>query len=69
MQRVTMTYEMPEDHFEFMDAYNGWRWKLLVQEFDEWLRQQIKYQDKEHLQEARDKLHELLDTSGLRIWD
>lgn len=69
MQRITMTYEMPEDQFEFMDAYKGWQWRLIVQELDEWLRREIKYQDKEHFQEVRDELHELLDTSGLRVWD
>ncbi len=69
MPEVMTKFKLPEEHTEFMDAYNGWRWKLIVSELDEWLRGQIKYNEKEALQEARDKLHELTGDEGLSIWE
>ena len=69
MQRLTVSWDLPEDHSEFMDAYNGWRWKLIVSELDEWLRREIKYKDREGFQEVRERLHEIVDAEGLRIWD
>ena len=60
---------MPEDAPEFMDAYNGWRWKLLVSELDEWLRREIKDQDKNEYESVRERLYELVEDAGLRIWE
>jgi len=69
MPRVTMTWELPEDQHEFMDAFRGWQWKLIVSELDEWLRQQIKYHEREEFQEVRDRLNELVNNEGLHIWE
>jgi hypothetical protein len=69
MPKVTMTWELPEDQHEFMDAFRGWQWKLLVGELDEWLRKEIKYNDKEEYQPVREKLYELVSEEGLRIWE
>ena len=69
MPKITMSWELPEDQTEFMDSFEGWRWKLLVSDMDEWLRREIKYCDREELQEARDKLNELRERLGLRIWE
>jgi len=63
-----MTWELPEERSEFMDAYRGWQWKLIVSEFDEWLRREIKYSDKNEYEPVREKLRELVDDEGLRIW-
>jgi hypothetical protein len=63
------SYELPEEHSEFMDAYNGWRWKLVVSTLDEWFRTEIKHYEKEYLQEARDKLSEITGEEGLNIWE
>ncbi len=69
MPKVMTSYELPEEHTEFMDSYNGWRWKLSMSEMDEWLRQQIKYKDKNEFQPVRDKLYEILSEAGLKLWD
>lgn len=69
MPKVTMIWEMPGDHQDFLDAYNGWRWKMIVSELDEWLRRKIKYEDSNELQEVRDKLHEIKSGDGLNLWD
>jgi len=53
---------------DFIDAFNGWRWRQIVTELDEWLKRQIKYSDKNEYEPARDQLHEIVDAEGLRIW-
>lgn len=69
MAKVTLTFDLPEERTELFDALNGFRWKFVAMELDEWLRQKIKYEDRNHLQEARDRLHEIKDEEGLSLWD
>jgi hypothetical protein len=69
MPRVTLTFDLPEEREEFMDAMDGWRWHGLVQDFDEHIRLQIKHRDKEKLQEARDELWRHINEAGLSLWD
>jgi hypothetical protein len=69
MPKVMTTFELPEEHHEFMDSYNGFRWKLIVSELDEWLRMKIKHGQREEFQEVRDHLYELVSNEGLHIWD
>lgn len=69
--KATLEFNLPEDNVEFKDATNGTSWKLTLWEMDQYLRSQLKYNDKltqeQHdiLQEARDKLHELKNEAGL----
>jgi hypothetical protein len=69
MPRVTLSFGLPEEHHEFMDTYNGFRWKLIVSELDEWLRSKIKYGGRNEFQEVRDHLYELAGQEGLHIWE
>jgi hypothetical protein len=64
-----MSWELPEESSEFMESYSGWRWKLIVSELDEWLRQQIKYGERGEFQEVRDRLRELTNDEGLSLWE
>lgn len=49
----------------FVDAHNGTTWKAAMYDLDQWLRGQIKYGDRNELQEARDMLHQIVYESGL----
>lgn len=69
MPKVTMTWEIPEDNEEFTSAYNGWRYKLVISEFDEWLRREIKYGGKNEYEFVRERLHDLIAAEGLNIWE
>ena len=68
-------------HFYFDDPYSMFRFKMCNQaqsvrnvlfDFDEWLRSQVKYaerEDSDTLQEVRDKLWELFDDEGIDLWE
>ena len=62
-------FDEPEWCTEFMDAFRGWQWKLIVSNMDEWLKRKIKYGNRNEFQDARDYLLELVKGEGLRIWE
>lgn len=68
MSKVTMTWELPEEQNEFMEAFLGWQWKSVVQEMDEWLRRQIKYSGKNEYEAVREALREMINDEGLSLW-
>ncbi|HRY32131.1 MAG TPA: hypothetical protein P5531_04095 [Bacteroidales bacterium] len=41
----------------------------LLFEFDQWLREEIKYRDKNEYTDVRDKLHSILDDRGINLDD
>lgn len=65
--RVTLTFDLPEEKTELFDALRGIEWELVAWDLDQWLRSEIKYQDKNELQSARDKLWELINDYGLEF--
>lgn len=66
--RANLSFKLPEDRSEFQDAQDGTALRIALQEYDNWLRGMIKYEDKEMIstEEARKKLHELL--GDLDLW-
>ena len=66
--RGLLSFRLPEEEQEFLDAQNGSKYKHAMQELDNWLRGKIKHsaEDESKLQECRDRLHEILD--GLPIY-
>lgn len=62
------------DATEIRDGLDGWRWRALVRDLDEWLRSQVKYAE---LPEAeakaaaaiRAQIHLLLEEEGLALED
>lgn len=55
-----------EDEQEAIDVIKSRALKIALWEFDQWLRGQIKYEEK-GLEEIREKLHELLDENEVSI--
>ncbi len=68
---ATLTFQLPEEQDEFQTAVDGAKWRLTVQEMDEWLRVKVKHSegDVSNYDEAREMLHELLAGNGLSIYD
>lgn len=68
---ATLKYNLPEEQTDFESAINGVKWSSLAWELDQYLRSQLKYNDRlseeQHdvLQETRDKLHEIKGEYGL----
>lgn len=69
MPRGILTFELPEEEVEFKQASNAGALASVIWSFDQILRQRIKYQDENHLQEIRDKLYDVLNEHGINIDD
>lgn len=67
--RATLTFDLntEEDQDAFRNACEGSKLRSALWDYDQWLRQQIKYQNKNELQVARDQLYEILNDHNLRI--
>lgn len=67
---ATLTFSLPEEQEDHNNAINGYRYRLVLSELDNYLRGKIKHEDehplvKNALQEVRDLLYSELD--GLPI--
>ena len=67
MPRAILEFKLPEETEDHEVAVNGGKWKSLAWNLDQWLREQIKYSEKDEFQPVRDKLHELAQDQGLTI--
>ena len=71
---ATLRYALPEEQEEFIAALQGQKARGVLEELDTWLRGELKYADPPEaraavLQEARDKLRELIEEAGGRLWE
>lgn len=64
-----------DDRSDFEDAINGTKWKLAVEELDNWLRGNIKHPSGKlteaeinGLEKCREELHEILRRDSLSIF-
>ena len=54
----------------FMDHYNGPKYRAVIQDYDNFLRDQIKHTDNQgSYDDARDELYAQLNDRGLVLWD
>jgi hypothetical protein len=70
--KATLEFNLPEETEEFQVASNGWKWKMIVQEFDETLLKHLKYRsspdwDDETVESIRQCLHEAIQEESLTL--
>ena len=71
--KATLEFNLPDDQDDFQDAVNGQKWRLMVWNFDQKLRSQLKYNDKlspeqyKVYEEIRDLLWEKIGEEGLSL--
>lgn len=58
--KATLVFELPEEQDEFTLANRGKDLYGILWEFDQWLRSEIKYNNKDY-QNVRDKLYEIMN--------
>ena len=73
MAKVTLEFDPFEDRDDMENALNGWKWKMVVWDFDQRMRAIYKYED-DHTQEVYDMieklrgdLREMLTEQGLNL--
>jgi hypothetical protein len=71
--KATIEFNLPDDQEDFQDAVNGQKWRLMVWDFDQHLRSQLKYNDKlseeqyKVYEEIRDMLYQKMNEDGLSL--
>lgn len=73
MPKATLSFSLPEEQSEFECATNGVSYISVLQEFDNYLRGRLKYEELSEeveaaLQAARDKLHEEMNDHDVVMW-
>jgi hypothetical protein len=58
MAKVILEYDFNEEREDMESAINGWKWKMVVWNFDQRMRAIYKYDD-HHTQEVYDMLEKL----------
>ena len=67
MNRVTLSWNLPEEKEEFLQSFNGAYWEAALWDLDQFLRGEIKYKDKPW-QSVRDKLYDIIDNDYRLEW-
>ena len=63
--KAILEFNLPEDNQEFELASKALKMYGTLWDFDVWLRTEIKYNDKEHYEPAREKLREIMNDNRI----
>ena len=68
--KAIIEFNLPEEEDQFLEAVNGYNWKSVVQEFDEWMRNTIKHQNPPNisLREVRLRFNNLITEKDLVLY-
>ena len=75
MSKGKLIFDLPEEQDEFEQAYNGPKWRSMVQQLDNRLRDELKYNEsltidrREAYEHARQMIQRGLDENNLQLWD
>lgn len=73
MAKVILEFDLVEDKYEMESALNGAKWRNLVWDLDQRLREELKYNDNltgvgyEVVEKIREYLHEMKTANGLTL--
>lgn len=66
--KATLEFTLPEDSSEYKLYASAPSFFSTLWDFDQWLREQIKHQDKDY-QEIRDKLNDIMEEHAICLDD
>ena len=66
--KAILEFTLPEESDAHHIAVHAMDWALTVWDFDQWLRNAIKYEGKDY-QDVRDELHGLMESRGISMED
>ena len=70
--KATLEFDLPEETEEFETASNGWRYKSILCELDNYLRSKVKYEDLDDrdyalYEKIREQLWELIHNENVNL--
>ena len=76
MPKLKLEFDTTTEQEEYYNAINGDKYRYLLQDLDNWLRDITKYnsfnntpEEQNFAEKVRDKLFELLQDDNLKLWD
>ena len=75
MSKGKLIFDLPDEQDEFEQAYNGPKWRSMVQQLDNRLRDELKYNGgismdrRVAYEEVRQLIQRGLDENNLQLWD
>jgi hypothetical protein len=74
--KAILEFNLPDDQYEYNLARDAWRFKSVLIDMDNWLRNKVKYQEDVLSEdeykaycECRDKLTEMINEEGINLYD
>jgi len=67
--KAILEFDLPEDISELKQMMEANDYNLVLLDFDQWLRNEIKYNNKNELQPVRDKLYTFLSSYGVDLYE
>lgn len=72
--KAILEFDLPDDKEEYDNSINGAKWRIVVEDLDNWLRENTKYASDEvptqylkGLEDVRDKIREITFDNGLQL--
>ena len=67
--KAILEFTLPEEQDDHEVAVNGMKYLCVLQEFDNWLRAELKYNGAgREVQRVRDQLHAMLNSREISLW-
>jgi len=64
-----LKFQLPEEMESFEDAQRGWKYKVVLQDIDNYLRNKVKYGEPDTTWEkVRDEFYRILGESDIELW-
>jgi hypothetical protein len=69
--KAILKFDLPDDHYLHLQAVHALDMALVLWDYDQWLRGQVKYGDDNHrmeiLEEAREQLRDIMSGHGVDL--
>ena len=67
--KAILEFNLPDENFNYMNAVFASNWRQVVNELDDWLRNEKKYQDNDIIatSDVRSKIFELMNDNGVSL--
>jgi len=66
---AVLYFELPGEENSLREALDAWRWRVFAQHFSESMRNMIKHDTCKHPCDIQDEFYNLLESSGLQLYD
>lgn len=67
--RATLEFDLPQNAEAHQTALDGWRWKLVVTEFERYLHDLENTDQNPPAEEIRNRLFRIAQENGVAIWE